>query len=148
MFTRQLVAGLLSFTELADIEISMHDVVGARLGVAEASARQVNAHCGPRAAINMDFGRKAALVGSEHAMGLLPTQRAALNRPYLSVAELTIEGAQTVNPRMIHRAILMDPNAGSALRPDQIWDMCNELVRVHGDLLPEALRVDVATDAL
>lgn len=83
-----------------------------------------------------------------HAMGSLPTQCAALNRPYLSVAELTVEAARTGNPRMVRQAILMDPNAGSILRPEQIWDMCNELVRAHGDLLPEALRIDVATDTL
>lgn len=83
-----------------------------------------------------------------HAMGSLPTQCAAMNRPYLSVAELTIEAARTGNPRMVRQAVLMDPNAGSTLRPDQIWDLCNDLVRTHGDLLPEALRVDVATDSL
>jgi alpha-galactosidase len=83
-----------------------------------------------------------------HPVGSLPAQCAALNRPYLSVAELTVEAARTGNPRMVRQAVLMDPNASSTLRPEQIWDMCNDLVRAHGDLLPEALRVDVATDAL
>ncbi|TFD08221.1 alpha-galactosidase [Cryobacterium sp. TMT1-66-1] len=83
-----------------------------------------------------------------HAMGSLPAQCAALNRPYLSVAELTIEAALTGNPRMVRQAVLMDPNASSILRPDQIWDMCNALVRAHGNLLDETLRVDVAAEAL
>jgi alpha-galactosidase len=42
----------------------------------------------------------------------------------------------------------MDPNASSTLRPEQIWDMCNELVTAHGDLLPEALRQILPTGSL
>jgi alpha-galactosidase len=73
-------------------------------------------------------------------MGALPPQCAAQNRPYLSVAELTIEAARRGDPRLVRQAVLMDPNASSTLRPDQIWDMCDDLVAAHGDLLPEALR--------
>ena len=75
-----------------------------------------------------------------HAVGALPVQCAALNRPYLSVAELTIEAARTGNPMLIRQAVLMDPNANSTLTPEQIWDLCNDLVTAHGDLLPVPLR--------
>jgi alpha-galactosidase len=83
-----------------------------------------------------------------HAMGALPVQLAALNRPYLSVAELTIEAARTSNPLLIRQAVLMDPNASSTLAPEQIWELCNDLVEAHGALLPEALRETVPADAL
>jgi alpha-galactosidase len=81
-------------------------------------------------------------------MGALPPQCAAQNRPYLSVAELTIEAARRGDPRLVRQAVLMDPNASSTLRPEQIWDMCNELVTAHGDLLPEALRQILPTGSL
>jgi alpha-galactosidase len=83
-----------------------------------------------------------------HAMGMIPVQCAALNRPYLSVAELTVEAAVMGDPLLIRQAVLMDPNASSTLRPEQIWELCNDLVRAHRDLLPEALRVEVPVDAL
>jgi alpha-galactosidase len=79
---------------------------------------------------------------------VIPVQCAALNRPYLSVAELTVEAAVMGDPLLIRQAVLMDPNASSTLRPEQIWELCNDLVRAHRDLLPEALRVEVPVDAL
>jgi alpha-galactosidase len=83
-----------------------------------------------------------------HAVGALPVQCAALNRPYLSVAELTIEAVRTGNPALIRQAVLMDPNANSTLTPEKIWELCNDLVTAHGDLLPEPLRELIPADAL
>lgn len=74
------------------------------------------------------------------AMGPLPVQCAALNRTYLSVAELTVEAARTGDPRLVRQAVLVDGNASSTLTPAQIWALCNDLVTAHGDLLPEPLR--------
>ncbi|KTR52342.1 alpha-galactosidase [Curtobacterium oceanosedimentum] len=76
-------------------------------------------------------------------MGALPVQAAALNRSYVSVNELTVHAARTGDPVAIRQAVLMDPNASSTLTPEQIWELCNELVVAHGDLLPEPLRVTV-----
>lgn len=77
------------------------------------------------------------------AMGALPPQCAALNRPYLSVAELTVEAMLRRDPILVRQAALMDPNANSTLCPETIWDLCNAMVGAHGDLLPEELRVQV-----
>jgi alpha-galactosidase len=82
------------------------------------------------------------------AMGALPPQCAAQNRSYLSVAELTVEAARRGDPRLIRQAVLMDPNASSTLLPEQIWDLCNELVTAHGDLLPPELRHQLPTNQL
>jgi len=83
-----------------------------------------------------------------HAVGPLPVQLAAQNRPYLSVAELTIEAARTGDPLLIRQAVLMDPNANSTLTPEQIWQLCNDLVVAHGGLLPEPLREIIPANAL
>ncbi|WP_380170465.1 alpha-galactosidase [Kineococcus sp. DHX-1] len=81
-------------------------------------------------------------------MGSLPVQAAALNRPYVSVAELTVEAARTGDPRLVRQAVLMDPNASSTLTPEEVWRMCDDLVLAHGDLLPEPLRATVSPTAL
>lgn len=81
-------------------------------------------------------------------MGSLPVQAAAVNRPYVSVAELTIEAARTGDPRLVRQAVLLDPNASSTLTPEQVWALCNDLVAAHGDLLPPELRVQLPADAL
>ncbi len=79
------------------------------------------------------------------AVGSIPSQGAALNRVYLSVAELAVEAAFTGNPDRIRQAVLADGNANSTLTPEQIWAMVDELVEAHADLLPTTLggRVDM-----
>lgn len=72
-------------------------------------------------------------------VGSIPSQGAALNRSYLSVAELTVEAARTGNPDLVRQALLADPNANSTLTPEQIWALCDELTAAHADLLPVAL---------
>lgn len=81
-------------------------------------------------------------------MGSLPVQCAAQNQPYVSVGRLTVEAARTGDPRLVRQAVLMDPNASSTLTPAAIWELCDELVAAHGDLLPEPLRARVPADAL
>lgn len=77
------------------------------------------------------------------AMGALPPQCAALNRSYLSVAELAVAAARTGDARLVRQAVLADPNASSTLTPEQIWRMCDDLTEAHGDLLPASLRAAV-----
>jgi alpha-galactosidase len=72
-------------------------------------------------------------------VGDIPTQGAALNRTYLSVAELTIEAARTGDPDRVRQAVLADPNASSSLTPAQIWELCDELTAAHSHLLPTSL---------
>ena len=74
-----------------------------------------------------------------HSVGAIPIQGAALNRSYLSVAELTIEAARTGNPDLVRQALLADPNASSTLTPEQIWELCDQLTEAHRALLPRDL---------
>ncbi|GAA3775352.1 alpha-glucosidase/alpha-galactosidase [Microbacterium kribbense] len=71
--------------------------------------------------------------------GAVPSAGAALNRTYLSVAELAIEAARTGNPLRVRQAVLADANASSTLTPQQIWDLCDELTAAHAQYLPVAL---------
>lgn len=73
------------------------------------------------------------------AMGAIPTAGAALNRTYLSVAELTIEAARTGDRELVRRAVLVDPNASSSLTPAQIWDLVDAMTAAHAAVLPSSL---------
>jgi alpha-galactosidase len=78
-------------------------------------------------------------------VGDLPPQCAAVNRPYVSVGELTVAAALTGNPRLIRHAAMVDPNTAATLTLDDIWSLCDELTLAHGELLPESLRTTVAS---
>ncbi|MCS0498533.1 alpha-galactosidase [Protaetiibacter mangrovi] len=73
------------------------------------------------------------------AWGSVPAAGAALNRAYLSVADLTIRAASEGDPELVRRAVLVDPNASSSLTPAEIWELCDELTAAHAPLLPVAL---------
>jgi alpha-galactosidase len=78
----------------------------------------------------------------------LPPQCAALNRSYLNVVDLIVDGALAENPRAIRQALMVDPNTAASLTVEQIWDMCDALVAAHGDALPAwARNVDRLDDS-
>jgi alpha-galactosidase len=76
-------------------------------------------------------------------VGDLPPQCAAVNRPYVSVGELTVAAAVTGDPRLVRQAAMVDPNTAATLTVDEIWSLCDELTLAHGQLLPEPLRATV-----
>ncbi|GAA5059281.1 alpha-galactosidase [Thermocatellispora tengchongensis] len=78
-------------------------------------------------------------------IGELPPQCAALNRTYVSVNELTVRAAREGRPEHVRHAVMIDPNASATLSLDDIWRMCDDLTRAHGDLLPEALRTTLVS---
>ena len=76
-------------------------------------------------------------------VGALPPQCAALNRSFVSVGQLTVAAATENDPRKIRQAAMVDPNTAATLSVDAIWDLCNELVAAHRELLPAELQVTV-----
>ncbi|WP_043455240.1 alpha-glucosidase/alpha-galactosidase [Streptomyces fulvoviolaceus] len=73
-------------------------------------------------------------------VGSLPPQCAALNRTYASVTDLVVRAATDCDPRHIRHAAMTDPATAAALPVEGIWDLCDELVRAHGELLQPELR--------
>lgn len=73
-------------------------------------------------------------------IGALPPQLAALNRTYLSVNDLVVRAAVEDDPRHIRHAAMIDPATAAALPVERIWELCDDLVRAHGDRLQPALR--------
>jgi alpha-galactosidase len=79
-----------------------------------------------------------------HVVADLPPQCVAVNRPYVSVGQLTVAAAVRGDPLLIRQAAMVDPNTAASLTVDAIWDLCNDLVGAHGNLLPEPLRTTVS----
>jgi len=72
--------------------------------------------------------------------GALPPQLAALNRTYLSMNDLVVRAAVEDDPRHIRHAAMIDPATAATLTVDQIWQLCDDMVRAHADRLQPALR--------
>ncbi len=68
--------------------------------------------------------------------GDLPEQCAALNRTNINVQLMTIEAALTRRKDAVYQAAMLDPHTGSELTLDKIREMCDELIKAHGDMLP------------
>ncbi|MFI5995549.1 alpha-glucosidase/alpha-galactosidase [Streptomyces sp. NPDC051362] len=73
-------------------------------------------------------------------VGALPPQCAALNSAYVAVNDLVVRAATDDEPRHIRHAAMADPATAAALPVERIWDLCDDLVRAHGDLLQPGLR--------
>jgi alpha-galactosidase len=73
-------------------------------------------------------------------IGDLPVQLTALIRTNINVQELTVAALMTENREHIYHAAMMDPHTGAELDLDQIWKLTDDLLRAHGEWLPEWAR--------
>jgi alpha-galactosidase len=72
--------------------------------------------------------------------GAPPPQCLALNRTFVNVAELTVRAVLEGSRDLVYQAALLDPNTAATLRTGQIAEMVDDLIRAHGDLIPEPIR--------
>jgi alpha-galactosidase len=72
--------------------------------------------------------------------GALPPQLAALNRTYLSTVDLVVRAAVEDEPRHVRHAAMVDPATAAALPVEKIWQLCDEMVTAHSQLLQPSLR--------
>jgi len=70
-------------------------------------------------------------------IGDLPEQCASLNRTNINVQLLTIEAALTRRKDSIYQAAMLDPHTASELSLDQIKNLCDDLIKAHGNMLPQ-----------
>ncbi|NGP44267.1 alpha-glucosidase/alpha-galactosidase [Bacillaceae bacterium SIJ1] len=70
-------------------------------------------------------------------VGELPEQLAALNRTNINTQLLTIEAAITGDREKVYQAALLDPHTAAELSMDDIVAMCDEMIEVHGDWVPQ-----------
>jgi alpha-galactosidase len=70
-FTRDLLADLLRFEELSDIEVRLHDIDAERLATAEGIAHQVASQVGATPKVSVHPDRRAALDGADFAINMI-----------------------------------------------------------------------------
>lgn len=69
-------------------------------------------------------------------VGKLPEQLAALNRTNINVHIMTIKAALEKKKEYIYQAALLDPHTSSELSIEETINLCDELIKAHGDMLP------------
>jgi alpha-galactosidase len=71
--------------------------------------------------------------------GELPEQCAAINRTNINMQLLTIQAALTGKREHVYHAALLDPHASAELSIGDIIKMCDELLELNRDFLPQSL---------
>ena len=65
-------------------------------------------------------------------VGDLPEQLAAINRTNINVQLLVLEAALYGSRDAVYHAAMLDPHTASELTLDQIRELCDEMIEVHG----------------
>jgi len=55
----------------------------------------------------------------------------------INVQRLTVEAALTKKREHVYHAAMLDPHTAAELSLDEIWNLVDEMIEAHGDLLPE-----------
>ncbi len=74
-------------------------------------------------------------------IGELPKQLTALIRTNVNVQELTVEALIREDREHIYHAAMVDPHTAAELDLEQIWNLVDDLLAAHGDMLPEWARI-------
>jgi alpha-galactosidase len=70
-------------------------------------------------------------------IGSLPPHLAALMQTNINVQSLTVEAALTGKREHIYHAAMLDPHTAAELDLDEIWSLVDDLIKAHGDWLPQ-----------
>jgi alpha-galactosidase len=70
----------------------------------------------------------------------IPPQLIALMRTNVNVQELTVQALMTENREHVYHAAMLDPHTAAELDLRQIRALIDDLIRAHGEWLPEWLR--------
>lgn len=70
-------------------------------------------------------------------IGSLPPQLTALMQTNINVQALTVEAALTRKREHIYHAAMLDPHTAAELDLEQIWNLVDDLLEAHGEILPE-----------
>ncbi len=75
--------------------------------------------------------------GLHHAqVGELPPQLVGYMQPHVTQHELFIQAAMQGRRDHVYQACLFDPLTAATLSPDQVVEMCDEMIAAYGDELP------------
>ncbi|MDA0287101.1 MAG: alpha-glucosidase/alpha-galactosidase, partial [Proteobacteria bacterium] len=69
-------------------------------------------------------------------VGELPPQLAAVMMTNVNVQQLTVEAALTGKKDYVYQAAMLDPHTAAELSLDEIWNLVDDLLEAHGDMIP------------
>lgn len=72
-----------------------------------------------------------------------PTARSPSSGAYIAVNDLVVRAATDHEPRHIRHAAMAGPATAATLPVERIWDLCDDLVRAHGEPLPPEPRAEL-----
>ncbi|HMN63143.1 MAG TPA: alpha-glucosidase/alpha-galactosidase, partial [Anaerolinea sp.] len=70
-------------------------------------------------------------------VGTIPPHLAAMMQTNINVQALTVEAALTGKREHIYHAAMLDPHTAAELDLEQVWNMVDELIAAHGDMMPK-----------
>jgi len=54
----------------------------------------------------------------------------------VNVQQLTVEAALTGKKDYVYQAAMLDPHTAAELSLDEIWNLVDDLLEAHGDMIP------------
>ena len=115
-FTKNLLGDILSFPELADAEIALHDIDEERLEAGEAIARWTNGAVGASATISSHLDRRAALEGADYVVNMVQVGGHEATVLGTMVDRRLSKGFESIGRRHL-RSHVPDPELRSRLTP-------------------------------
>lgn len=70
-------------------------------------------------------------------IGKLPPHLSALMMTNINVQQLTVEAALSGKKEFIYHAAMLDPHTAAELSIDEIWNLVDDLLFAHGDMIPQ-----------
>ncbi len=66
----------------------------------------------------------------------LPPHLAAVMRTTITVKSMNVEAALTGKREHVYQAAAFDPHTAVESSLDQIWNLCDDLLAAHGNMIP------------
>ena len=70
-------------------------------------------------------------------VGCLPPQLTALMMTNINVQQLTVEASLSGKKEHVYHAAMLDPHTAAELSVDEIWNLVDDLLEAHGDMIPK-----------
>ena len=70
-------------------------------------------------------------------IGKLPPHLSALMMTNINVQQLTVEAAISGKKEYIYHAAMLDPHTAAELSVDEIWNLVDDLLLAHGEMIPQ-----------
>ena len=70
-------------------------------------------------------------------IGKLPPHLSALMMTNINVQQLTVEAVLSGKKEYIYHAAMLDPHTAAELSVDEIWNLVDDLLLAHGDMIPK-----------